>query len=441
MTKRIYWREFPDIIRRRARYFIFPFLIVIIVSTLGAYLLPERYESYTTILLQKDEILNPLVSMQWAVSLVQADRLTTFNEILYSRTTLMILLDSLGLLTPTKSEERLSEMITSVRTRISTTQRGSDSFRITVVDKDPVIAQKSATLLSRIYIQTSLKSTQQQNEDAVKFFEDKVREYGAVFQEQQRELLSAKRGKVSALPQSELAYNTQLDYAEAELNDARKMLGQQLRIKNLIRNYIENIDNPETISQISALETLGAVIYINELKSLSLKYNELITRFTPRYPEVQMVRSQMLNLLTKAEEALAADIEITRARENRITGRRQEILQNINRAISFSEVSDERKAAYNMTKEFYEEMKTKLEQARVSRDLGERGEAKYVILDPAQVPTKPSKPNRGLIITAGVGIGFIIGLISMFLVEFLDPTIRHRQDIEVFQKPIVAYLP
>ena len=48
-------------------------------------------------------------------------------------------------------------------------------------------------------METSLKSSQQQNEDAVTFFEQKVEEYRQKFEEYQRELLELRQGTLSTL--------------------------------------------------------------------------------------------------------------------------------------------------------------------------------------------------------------------------------------------------
>jgi uncharacterized protein involved in exopolysaccharide biosynthesis len=83
-------------LRRRKLWIGVPLVVVSAICTVGAFILPRRYESNTTIWVQRDEILNPLVSFTMAVQLASEDRLRTFNEIVYSRQTIEALLDSLG---------------------------------------------------------------------------------------------------------------------------------------------------------------------------------------------------------------------------------------------------------------------------------------------------------------------------------------------------------
>ena len=299
----------------------------------------------------------------------------------------------------------------------------------------------SATILAEIYMETSLRSSQQQNEDAVTFFEQKVEEYRQKFEEYQRELLEFRQGTLSTLPQGENTLRPLLDGVESELTETMKTLKRQQRTKQLLESYAENIDMPGTISQISSLEGDGAILYIDELKTLSLKYTELLTRYTPRYPAVQSARQHLIILLQNSAEALEGEIESTEARKKRQEAHRSEILENLSKSIDLNEVTSERRTNYLMFQKLYDSMRVKLEQARVSRDLGARGASKYVILDPARVPSKPTKPKKALIIGGGFGLGLIIGVATMFMAEFVDPTIRRRQDIEVFQKPTIGYLP
>ena len=430
-----------EILRRRKLFLIVPFLLITCISVIGAFLLPAQYESYTTILIQREEILNPLVQFQMAVTMAQGDALSSFNEILYSRSTLAALLDSLGKREEGAAPAKFEELIEQTRKKISTSQSGSDSFRITVADDNPVGAQRSATLLAQLYIRTSQKATQQQNEEAVKFFEQKVDEYGKIFAAQQKELLGLKQDRLSSLPQGEQAMSLALDKVESELQETQNVLEEQQRTAALLQKDADDIDNQGTVSHIGALETQGAVQYMAELKTLAIRYNQLLGLYTPRYPEVQSVRKQLLNLLRKSSEALTAAMGATKARKVQQQRQRDDLMQSISKSLTLNETSDVRHSNYVMYKEMYDGMKVKLEQARVSRDLGLRGANKFVILDPAMVPTKPTKPKKQLIVGGGVGLGAVVGILAAFLSEYIDPTIRRRRDVEVYQKPIVAYLP
>ncbi len=81
-----------------------PIVVITVLCGSGSFLLRSKYESSTTILVQHDESLNPLISYAEAMSMASEDRLRTFSEIIYSRTTIQKLIDSLGIGATAKTE-------------------------------------------------------------------------------------------------------------------------------------------------------------------------------------------------------------------------------------------------------------------------------------------------------------------------------------------------
>lgn len=49
---------------------------------------------------------------------------------------------------------------------------------------------------------------------------------------------------------------------------------------------------------------------------------------------------------------------------------------------------------------------------------------------PASLPDKPSSPRTNLLTAAGAGLGLVLGLILMFVVEFFDNTLKDENDIK-----------
>lgn len=54
------------------------------------------------------------------------------------------------------------------------------------------------------------------------------------------------------------------------------------------------------------------------------------------------------------------------------------------------------------------------------------------ILDEAAIRKDPIKPNKPLNMTLGVAIGFLIGLVIIFLLEYLNTNIKNKEDIEKY---------
>jgi len=116
------------------------------------------------------------------------------------------------------------------------------------------------------------------------------------------------------------------------------------------------------------------------------------------------------------------------------------LVDNLKQSSINQTVNENVQGDYEMYKKLYDEMKLKLEQAQTARDLGQKGASQFVIIDPAQAPTSPSKPNRIQLILGGFGLGLFIGFISVVLKEMLDTTLRRARDIEIYRKPVIAFI-
>ena len=86
-------------------------------------------------------------------------------------------------------------------------------------------------------------------------------------------------------------------------------------------------------------------------------------------------------------------------------------------------------------------MKLRLEQARLTLEVSKQGANQFVIIDPAFVPIKPTKPNKKMIVAAGFIGGVFLGIFLALIGELLDTRIRTPKDIERYDRPIVALLP
>jgi len=45
-----------------------------------------------------------------------------------------------------------------------------------------------------------------------------------------------------------------------------------------------------------------------------------------------------------------------------------------------------------------------------------------------------------MIILGGLGLGIFIGFLSVVIKEMFDTTVRVSRDIEVYQKPVIAFI-
>ncbi|HWP82720.1 MAG TPA: Wzz/FepE/Etk N-terminal domain-containing protein [Bacteroidota bacterium] len=428
------------VFRRRRRLFLFAVTCVTVLCTLTAFLLPRKYESSTTILVQRDEILNPLVSFSMAVTMASEDRLRTFNEIIYSQTTIQMLIDSLKLASGRDTEEERQALIKEVPKRIETMRRGSDSFRITFFDTDPVRAQRGVRVLANHFIKTILALENQRNETAVEFFEKKLEDLRAKFVENQEAVVNTLKERIHEMPLESRALYTNIEDTEREIQKVHGRLKDLQEGLRTLRAFPEAINASEGKKMLLGLVRQD-LPYVSELRALVVRYEELTRRYTANYPEVKKQTYQILDMLATMRATIEEEIPKRRNELWILEKRRAQNVEDLKRSTVLQRVDEDKLSNYDIFRKLYDEMKIKLEQARTTRDLGRKGGEQFTIIDPPLIPTEPSKPNRLLIILGGFVLGIVIGVLSIGISEILDRTIRSPRDVRVYRKPTIAFLP
>lgn len=174
---------------------------------------------------------------------------------------------------------------------------------------------------------------------------------------------------------------------------------------------------------------------------LTSGYDSVTVRYTPKHPEVGKIESRILELLERTRVMLQSEMSILTARMSDLQKTRAELVQVITESSISQTVDKETESNYSFYQQLFNDMRVKLEQARIARELGRNAQNAFIIIDPARVPTSPTKPKRSLIVAGGMIAGLILGLLAAAAAELLDTTIRSPREIEVYHKPIIALIP
>jgi succinoglycan biosynthesis transport protein ExoP len=432
--------EIRSITRRRWKLFAFSSLIVIVISIIGAYTLPRQYVSTTQILVQRDEILNPLVSYTMGVVLASEDRLRTFNEIIFSRKMSQVLIDTLGLLKNTNSVAERDALLKTVQHNIEIDRRGSDSFTISYSDTDPVRAQRAAALIAEFFIKTNTEVENRRNDLSVQFFEQKLAEYREKYEASQKVFVSVLQQRVDSLPTQANSLYAQLDDVNKRIADVDKRVQSYQGALALLRNVSDSLNTPKGQQALFDLQHED-LPYATDLRGLVGRFEDLARRYTLKYPDVERLEDQIVQLLDRIRASLESELPEQQEQRWQLEEKRARVIDGLKNSSVVQKEDEDKESNYNMYRRLYDEMKVKLEQARTTADLGKKGASQYIILDPAVVPTQPTKPNRIMLIVGGFGVGILIGVLAVVAAELFDTTVRAPIDIERYHKPIIAFIP
>ncbi len=90
-------------------------------------------------------------------------------------------------------------------------------------------------------------------------------------------------------------------------------------------------------------------------------------------------------------------------------------------------------------KSLYESLLRRIKETEVSKQLETTN---IRIIDLAQVPGGPFSPNRKQDVSRGIMLGFFLGVVLAFILEYLDSTVKTAEDIETYVRlPFLGYVP
>jgi succinoglycan biosynthesis transport protein ExoP len=423
--------DLSDTLRRRRLYLLVPFAAVCVLGILAAYLLPEKYESFSTVIVQRNGSVLPPEGQG------AADPLGLFREIVRSRYTLEAVAESLRAAAPSASRPSLEEQTALLGSAITAEQRGTDACRITARHDNPETARRIAEVVTAVALNASGQGNRRQLDETVHLYEEKLARYE---KETAGRTSSASAGE-GGTPADAAALRGALGRTGTELQEAEAAGSAAERSLTVIRTSIASLDDPATISRLSSLDSRAGGAFAGSLRTLALRYADLLRRYRPLHPEVQSVRRQLVALLDKTAAALETERDAAQSRVSELRGRQHQLHARIAAIEAGTEGLAQKTPAPEASSETIADLRRQLEQARTARDLNVRAGSRIAILDRPQRPSSPVSPDRPFIIGLAAIAGLCIGIIALVVAELLDTTIRRAGDLEVFGKPVIATLP
>jgi polysaccharide biosynthesis transport protein len=179
---------------------------------------------------------------------------------------------------------------------------------------------------------------------------------------------------------------------------------------------------------------------------LSVQYTDSVNQYGPNFPKVQRLQTQIKNL----------DDQMTRERKGIIVQLENDYREAKQHEVLLSKALDKQKTEvdamsekmiqYNILKReaeankvLYDSLETKLKEAQISSGLKS---SNLRIVDPAMVPSTPSRPAKGRNIALAFFVGLVGGIGLALLREYLDNTVKTPDDVETLARlPSLAVVP
>jgi polysaccharide chain length determinant protein (PEP-CTERM system associated) len=437
--------------------------------------LPPRYKSQTTVLVQAQSVSSELIKPVDTSDLSQ--RLASMQQQILSRSQLEPLIKKYNLFAKESKVNSMDALVLRLQKDIDVSPilpmaetRAHDlpGFNVTVTLDNAHDAQNVCSDITSLFIERSIQSHIGQAERTADFLAQQVTGAKAYLDDQDAKLAEFKSKHFQELPDDEPTNLNLLSGLNTQLAAATQALEHAQQDKSLNETLLA-----QQLSSWQAAQT-GAVspdTLDRQLTALQSKLSDLQSRYTDDHPDVIRAKADIAALQKKmnAESAggaksqsphsnveppqiqqlralvKAKDMEIaSRTREqDRIQGQIRMYEGRIQSSPGVEEQYKVLSRGYQTALDSYNDLlkrKTEAEQG-VNLERKQEGE-QLTVLDAANLPDKPSFPNRPLFVLGGLGGGLGLGFGLAFLMEMKDTSFKTERDVEaVLQLPVLAMVP
>ncbi len=447
------------------------FALIAIAALVIGVLLPRKYESSTTILVQESNIVTGLMEGR-AVATGITNRAGIAREVIFSRKVMGEILAAGGWLDTHPSPVEQDRMIEAITDRTKISSPRDNLIQITYSDKDPARSFHVTQRFAELFIQESLAAKERESRNAFEFIDSQVKLYHKKLTDAEAKLKAYREANVDARPGGEADSNSRIAQLRSQIEQARLELMEQRSRESALASQASGE------SEITAVQTRAST-YRVQLAELQNQLDRLLLTYTDDYPDVVRIRHQMQDirdLLARDEQqkALAPKpskgpspnddsiqynplyqelrSKLNEARRNAAaTASRLSATEGMlnaeldrNKRIANSENAlSELTRDYEVNRDIYQDLLKRRENARVSMDLDEKQQGlTFRIQEPAVMPVRPSGLRLIHFAIGGLTLGILLPLILLFGYARFDPRARSAAQIERFAGvPVLATIP
>ncbi len=356
-------------------------------------------------------------------------------------------------------------LVKNLESRIRFGSAGTGIYRIIVADYSAQNAQILAQWISQIFADISSQETLERIQEARDFGTEQLRIYEERLRRSEQRLEAYRQSMIEQSLTQSAVRGENLVQAEALLRKiedevalAEKRIDPYLRslvnqgisiqqvpmfqdaqIRTLARNLTTSMRNEvldRLAGQTPATTDWPPVEYGTQRRDLLRQIERATSR---QYPEAGPDLVSALTRYTFSRLDWEAQQETANMLSSAIAAFRQRIESSPGGEIQLTRLENEVENNRRLLQSFEAQMvASDLSTAVNMMKLGLNIE----ILDPAQVPLEPSRPNRPKILMASLALGGLLGLGFAFVGETLDPVLRSLDDFKrVAPEPILGTTP
>ena len=459
--------------------------VVAIAGWIIVHQLPNRYEASARVHVDTQSVLRPLLA-GLAVQPNVGQIVNMMSRTLISRPNLEKVIGMADIDIRLKSPEAKEAMIARLNKEVVMKSGGADNlYIISYTDNHPQEAKRIVQSLLTIFVEGNLGNSRKDSDSAKRFINEQLAAYSEKLIAAEQAVAEFKRKNVDKMGSEGQTYYVRLSEAQAALNQASLSLREATNSRDAIKKQLSSVDeappslipdqpgaaefayaNPELDARIQELQkqldglqlrytdTHPDIVAINrslkqlkdqrdrdkEQKEKEAKNKKVVPGKTPQNPVMQQ-----LTVSLAAADANVASMSVRMTEyEKRFNALRAAANAIPQVDAEFTQLTRD----YDVNKKNYESLLARRESAAITGDMEANNTVmNFRVIDPPQVPSSPSAPNRPALVSMVLLGAIVSGLFFAFLMSQIRPTIGDERKLRlvaglpVFGTVIMAWTP
>ena len=454
--------ELWNILMKRKLQIILCFIVAVVAAGVISMYMEPIYQATATLML-KNEKASTLAALDPLGALTGSSQanvmLQNYIYMLTSRTMLTDVLETMGINPVTGDDLR------AVNNALTVQQvTGTEILEIKFESPDREFAADFVNTLSQKFIDTTRDDNRSDLRTAREYLAEQIEIVAAQLKEAEEKLRSFRETErviqpmqdSSLLVQQYVQWDTELTQTKIARIEVEQRL-TQIQEKLLAQDEI--IISSTTIQNNPLVQS-----YQQRLADLEIALSGARELYTERHPEVLSLQAEIQEVRTKlaneVERVIATETQTinpihsqlysqlisTQVELVAINAREQAILEQRNALEGqYTNIPEKELELVRLMREvsvhedIYLMLMTRYEEIRINEQMHS---GNLQIVDPAVVPHNPIKPRVKLNIAIGGVLGLFVGVGLAFLLEFVDNTIKTKEDVErVLGLPVIGQIP
>lgn len=319
--------------------------------------------------------------------------------------------------------------------------RDSKLVRLHFNATDPELAARVANALADTFIKTNLERRYNATADAKNFLEQRIVQVKAKLEDAEHKLYAHARQQ--GIINIDTKENQSL--LTAQLQEKNQALAEAERQRLTAESIYRESQNSGGHGS-SRILSDPVVQHLKENKAkLELAYQEKLSLFKPDYPtmvqlqeQIDQVGAQIEAEISSVRSALSADYQLALHKENmlkaEVAGIKEEVMRRQDTGSEYNILKRE----VETSRALYEGILQRLKEIGVASGISTNN---ITIIDPAEIPKAPFKPNARNYLLVGLLLGAFGGMGLAFLFEKLDDSVKLPEDIERLRLATLGVVP